>query len=137
LPGAHFEAGVEREGLQRPALVREGDEAARGRGGLQGDAEQRQELEAVALGNLVAAVEQVLRQEGEDFDERDAGVAAVEVRPLGVVDGDARQRLAEQVLVFAVVDGRNDKRHERSLPFYPARVTPSDTRSRDCVATSL
>ena len=81
------------------ATIPRADDAGRER-----DAEQREELEPVPLRDLVRAVEQVLGQEREQLEQRDAGVALVEVRPLRVVDRDARQRLVDEVLVRARVD---------------------------------
>ena len=67
--------------------------------GAHRDAEQGQELRPVALGDLVGAVAQRLGEEREELEQGDAGVAAVEVGPLRVVDGDAGQRLVDEILV--------------------------------------
>ena len=63
------------------------------------------------VGDLVEAVEQVLAEEGEQLDQRDAGVARVVVGPLRRVDGDAGDQLVAQLGVGAVVEDRGAQRH--------------------------
>ncbi len=99
----HLSVAVEGEGLQGAAFVGEDNQTSRRRGGVERDTQQRKKFSAVAIGNLVAPVEQVLRQEREDFQERDPRVAGVEVGPFRIVDGNARERFVQQLLVLAVV----------------------------------
>src|SRR5262249_9589197 len=99
----HFNPVVQGQRLQRSALVGKRDQPARRRSGLQRNTKQRQELAPVSFRNLVAAIQQVLGEEREDLDDRDTRIALVEVRPLGIVHGDARQHLVQQFLVTSIV----------------------------------
>ena len=62
---------------------------------------------------LIDLPEQVLGEECEQLDERDAGVAFVEIGPLRSMDGNPFEHLAQKVPVVAVVD--QCKRHTRIL----------------------
>ena len=53
---------------------------------------------------LVKLPKQGVSQEREQFEQSDAGVALVEVRPLWVVDGDSANDLIEELRVVALVD---------------------------------
>ena len=64
---------------------------------------------------LVDLPEQVVGEEREQLDERDARVAFVEIGPLRGIDGDPFEHLVPKVLVVAVVDGWQQKRHTRIL----------------------
>jgi hypothetical protein len=70
----------------------------------QGNVEQLQELEPVAFGDQVGPVEQAFGHEGEQLDERHAGVGRAAVRPFRGMDGDPRQRVLDELLVASVVD---------------------------------
>ena len=76
------------------------------------DVEQPQELELRRLRDLVEAEEDVLAEEREQLDQRDPGVARIEVRPLGRVDGDAADELVAELLVGAVVEDGLRERHQ-------------------------
>jgi hypothetical protein len=53
---------------------------------------------------LVKLPKQGVSEEREQFEQSDAGVALVEVRPLRVVDGDSANDLIEELRVDALVD---------------------------------
>ena len=93
-------------------LFRSGD-------GGQRHAQQAQEFGAADLGHAVGAVEQALGQEGEELDQGDAGVALGELRPLGRVHGHARQGVAHEVGVAAVVDAGDLERHIKNAQKWP------------------
>src|SRR5205085_2811130 len=72
----------------------------------------------------------VLREEGEDLDNGDAGVALVKVRPLRIVDGDACQRLVEKVLILAVVNCGDGQRHPSLSSSTDQRHVQADALAR-------
>ena len=148
--GAHF-GGLGQGGHHAidPVAAEHAQALGRGDGG-QGHAQQAQELGAADLGHAVGAVEQALRQEGEELDQGDAGVALGKLRPLGRVHGHARQGVAHEVGVAAVVDAGDLERHgdvsgsvqgrcvgqrTRQVARHADTPTCSDTRSCTCVAT--
>jgi hypothetical protein len=55
---------------------------------------------------LVELPEQCLGEERQELDERDAGVALVDVRPLRPVDCDSANELGEELRVAALVHRR-------------------------------
>ena len=111
-----LQPGVQRHRDRLAALAGDADQAARRDGRLGRDAEQAEELAAVALGDLVGAVGQRLGQEREQLEQRDAGVGAVEVGLLRVVHRDPGQGLVEELLVAAGVEDRWLRGHGRSPP---------------------
>jgi hypothetical protein len=95
------------------AIVGERHDASSRGPSAQRHTEERQKLSSIALGDLIASVKQALGQKCEHLDQRDSGIAAIEVGPLGIVDGNPRERLVEQVGVTTVVDRGDGERHRR------------------------
>jgi hypothetical protein len=104
LPGAHFDSAIERYRVERSAIIGKAHQTHGRRRRLQRHAQQLQEFSAVALRNLICAIEQVLGQEGEQLDQGDARIALVEIRPFRIVNRNARQRFVQQILVATIID---------------------------------
>ena len=70
---------------------------------LEADAEQREEHQALALGDQVGAIEQRVAEPGEQLDQRAAGIAEPRIRPLRRVRRNARDQVLDEVVEAAVV----------------------------------
>ena len=64
---------------------------------------------------LIDLPEQVLGDECEQLDERNAGVAFVEIGPLGSMERNPFEHLVQKVPVVGVVDEWQGRRHSRIL----------------------
>jgi hypothetical protein len=129
-------AARDEQGVLGPAVVGEGCEPARLLRRRERQAEQLEELGAVALGDLVGAVEQALGDVREQLDQRHARIGIVEVGPFGRVRGDARDQFVDQSLVAAGVDRGGGQGHGPVLPqLARASGTSSETRCAVPVAT--
>src|SRR5215213_2259126 len=111
LARAHFEPAIQCDCLEWSTIVSETHQAERGRRRLQRHAEQLQELAPVSLGDLVRAIQEVLSEKRKELEEGNARIALVEIRPLRIVNGNARQRFVQQILVTTIIDGWDLKRH--------------------------
>ena len=70
---------------------------------LQSEAEQREEHQALPLGNQVRAIQQGVAQPREQLDQRAAGIAEARVRPFRRVRRDARDQVLDEVVEAAIV----------------------------------
>jgi hypothetical protein len=91
--------------------VAEAHDALRGPRGLEPDAEQLEEDQALALGNQVRAVQQRVAQPREELDQRAAGIAEARIGPLRRVRGDARDEVVDQIVEAPVVETRGQYGH--------------------------
>ncbi len=132
--GAQLEVLGHQLRLHRAAVVGDRDQSLRRRGRRQRHAQHLQELDAVALGHQVRAVQQVLGQEREQLHQRDAGIALVEVGPLGRVRLRPAEGVLHQLREAAIVDGGRRERHGGSRQAAPS-ATDTPMRSRASVAT--
>ena len=107
LARAYFESAVECDRFEWSTFVSKTHEAHRGRRRLQRHAQQLQKLAPVSLRDLVRAIQQIFREKREQLEQGDARVALVEIRPLRIVNGNARQRFVQQILVATIIDGWN------------------------------
>lgn len=100
---AHFALIIQCDRAQRTALTRKSDEAARRGRGVQWHAEQREKFVAIALRDLIAAIEQCLGQKRGDLYNGDARITLVRISLLSIVDGNARGRFVQQILIAATI----------------------------------
>ena len=115
LAGTQLEPGIECRRLEGTAIVREPCDAARRARGAKGNAQQLEELSAVAFGDLVRTIQQALCEESEHLDERHAGVALAEIRPFRIVHCRATEPFVAKILIPAVVDERDGQWHDDIL----------------------
>ena len=133
-PRRHLEVPSSTSGVQRAALVLEGDQPGGRLGRLARVAHQPQERQPVALGDQRAAVHQRLAHVGPELQQGDPGVGIVAVGLLRVVHRDAGQRLVEQLAVAARVDRW---RLKTAMAGYPSTPAATPTRACSPVATSV
>ena len=83
-------------------------------GGFQFDANELQELDVIAIGNLIQPVDQNFCHPRKQFHESDAGIAFVEVGPFRGIAGDQRFCFRDDVRELAIIQIGGGKRHPYS-----------------------
>jgi hypothetical protein len=68
------------------------------------DAEQFQEGDVQAVGHPVQPVKQLVHHEGEGFNEGDAGVGDIVVRPFRAIMGHQAFGVVHEILEAAVIE---------------------------------